>query len=155
MAKKKASMGKLIGWALVGYGLYKVLNKPASSPSTNDNDTPGGGGSQTPPEPEPTNGLALTAQPVKEKNVKIQTVNDGKYWTIIPEDTVNCHFGDMFLQYNTKTGIYEVIEQLVGLNQEQVFVYKKTPYFKVAMKSLLKGKSQKPIGIWHKGKRIK
>jgi len=64
-------MKKLIGWALVGYGLYKLLNKPVSSSSSNNNDTPGGGGgSQTlPPPPGPNGGLALTAQPVKEKAI--------------------------------------------------------------------------------------
>lgn len=69
MAKKKAPLTKLAGWALIGFGLYRLLNqKPGGQP--NNNDTPGGGGTQTPADPgDPPPALVLTQQPVKEKAI--------------------------------------------------------------------------------------
>jgi hypothetical protein len=43
---------------------------------------------------------------------------------------------------------YEVSEYQAGPNNDNLYIYKDTPYLKTALKDFLKGNNRKPIKVW-------
>ena len=54
----------------------------------------------------------------------------------------------MAMHYEASTGIWEVVEEQAGKNQDKLHIFKETRSLKVALKDLVKGNNRKPIKVW-------
>lgn len=57
-------------------------------------------------------------------------------------------FHGLQLSYFVREQLFEVSEYQAGDSQDLLHIFNETPYFKVALKNLIKGNKRKPIRVW-------